>query len=238
MPTLKHSKALSFLAEQIGEAVSQIVDHVFDDLGRDDLKGREETVTPQIARELTAHLFSAVKERLNGQRIFDVTFKVHCFKHAEEKEVGADIAGTMTIRDGQQSLTKVYLAQAKVAGSARMKGSRNAIIRAGDQNLLRQCGDMLSRSSSSYVFVYSKFGVHVVPATAIRLKGKGQVDTSTDYYRSLKMFYTEFFKCFVGDVVLGAKLTAAKNVNDVFQQLKVANGLAITAELTQPELLR
>lgn len=237
MLTLKHSRAVSFLAEQIGEAAAEMANDVLDDIGRDNLTGREETITPQIAREHTGHLFKAVQSRLNEKRVFGVSFKVHCFKHNEEMEIGADIAGIMTIRSAKQSLSKLYLAQAKVAASASTHGSRNTIVRAGDRNLLRQCENMLDRSSASYVFVYSKLGVHVVPASAIKLKGKGKVDTSTDYYRSLKMFYTEFFKCFIGDTHFDAKITAAAKTDEVFHALKVSNGMAITAELAQQELI-
>lgn len=234
---LKHSKAVSFLAEQIGKAAEKLAESVLEDIGSDNLAGREEMITPQIAREHTAHLFDAVKSRLHDQNVYGVSFKVHCFKHREEKVIGADIAGIMTIQAGNRSLTKLYLAQAKVASHARMRSRRNAAIRAGDRNLLCQCQKMLGRSPSSYVFVYSKFGVHVVPATAVQIKGRGVVDTASDYCRSLKMFYMELFKCFVGDARLGAKLTTDSKTDEVFRKLQVANGLAITAELSQQELL-
>jgi hypothetical protein len=233
MMSLKHSKALSFLAEQVGSAAAELAEHVLDDIGREDLVGREETINPQIAREHTAHLFEEVRLRLNDKRVHGVSFKVHCFKHAEEMHIGADIAGIMTIRSDQRLVSKLYLTQAKIASYAEPQGSRSATIRAGDTNLQRQCVAMLDRSPASYVFVYSKLGVHVVPATAVTLKGKGIVDTSVDYYRSLKTFYTDFFKCFIGDTRLGGKFTAASKTDEVFRELKPSNGLAITAELEQ-----
>jgi hypothetical protein len=233
MMSLKHSKALSFLAGQVGSAAAEMANEVLDDIGRENLTGREETITPQIAREHTAHLFKAVQSRLNNKQVYGVSFKVHCFKHSEEKHIGADIAGIMTIRNGPRSLSKLYLAQAKVASYARRQGPRSAVIHAGDRNLLRQCEDMLDRSSASYVFVYSKLGVHVVPAGAVKLKGEGFVDTSADYYRSLKVFYTEFFKCFLGDTRSGDKFTAASKTDEVFRELRASNGLAITAELDE-----
>ena len=233
MITIKNTNALSYLAEQVGVAAEELAGRVLNDIGRDNLTGREETITPQIAREFTGHLLEEIRSRLNGQQISGVSFKVHCYKRREENIIGADIAGIMTIRNGSRSISKGYLAQAKVAPQASRQGSRVVKIRAGDQNLGRQCNDMLKRSSASFVFVYSKLGVHVVPASTVVFKGQGGVDTATDYYKNFQTFYTEFFKCFIGDLHLGATYDKVAQPDAAFRELGVAHGLAIVADLEQ-----
>src|SRR5579859_8304272 len=103
MASFKHSKGLSFLAEQVGAAAEDLATRVLDEIGRDSLEGREEIITPQIARELTAHLLDELRTRINEREIDGVTFRVHCFKHSEEKQLGADIAGIVAITRGGQT---------------------------------------------------------------------------------------------------------------------------------------
>jgi hypothetical protein len=60
-----------------------------------------------------------------------------------------------------------------------------------------QCDKMLALSPDSFLFLYSKNSISVVPAV-----GVASVDTWNPhelYSRSVTRFYEEHFQCFIGD---------------------------------------
>lgn len=109
---------------------------------------------------------------------------------SQESIFGADFAGVLDIQLDDYKVSKGFLAQAK-------------LIRAGGRinrkDLVKQCEQMLGLSPASYVFLYSKRGVRVVPAVAI----VGASGYHNDCYdRSAKRFFEEHLACFIGDGAL------------------------------------
>ena len=112
------------------------------------------------------------------------------------------MAGSIIFKNGRKTHSKVFLAQAKVASSARRVSKNQIDLRSSDPRLLGQCKRMLKITPSAYVFVYSDFGVHVIPAASVVRAGRKGIDTREDYYRGFGSFYEEVYKCFAGDLSL------------------------------------
>ena len=133
---------------------------------------------------------------------------------APEREFGADLVTVFEVVSPEGTLRKGFLAQAKMAGKAEVSlggGTKRPSIMARvpvrqnpkPSDLALQCGTMLTVSPSSYVFVYSDRGISVIPATAMTsLKpGGSPVRLHTE---PLTTFFSQFFRCFVGDQRLSA----------------------------------
>ena len=60
-----------------------------------------------------------------------------------------------------------------------------------------QCEKMLSLTPDSFVFLYSKYGISIVPAISV-LSAK-QCNPHDLYSRSISRFYEEHFQSFIGD---------------------------------------
>ena len=229
---------MSRLAEIVGDAADGIAMEVIQHELRRGLQGREEIITPELAAKITWELGLKIQERvrdLNAQaHLRGVTFDVHCYKKREEKIVGADLAGVIRITDGTNTLAKGFLAQAKVASDVETHAD-GADVRAGDGNLIRQCGDMIKRSESSYVFVYSEAGIHVIPARAVLYRNAGVVDTREDSYAHFGSFYLNFFRCFIGDGRLGQTYLDLPEKGNLAEEIDVQNAIAITAHIEDEE---
>src|SRR4051812_41485534 len=119
MRTLKQTRSVKCLADAVGKAAETLANRVISDIAEEGLKGREEIVTPQIARELTGHLVETIRQEIQKLDVSGITFDVHCYKKSEENILGADLAGVVRISDGTHELVKGFLAQAKVASSAK-----------------------------------------------------------------------------------------------------------------------
>src|SRR2546430_6953976 len=118
MQTLKQTPFVRALANAVGRAADTLSKEVIQDIAQEGLEGREEIITPQIARELTGHLVEQICEEVEDLAVAGIIFDVHCYKKSEENIVGADLAGVVRIASGKNELVKGFLAQAKVAKSA------------------------------------------------------------------------------------------------------------------------
>ncbi len=194
---LKNYKTIKSVAEVVKASAEDAVERVFS-LYSGKLKGREENITAQLASELTLHLMEGVKERLNGEVINGVHFWVYIFRKREEKEVGADLAGVFRFERENHVVTKAYLAQAKVAKVITNKNN-NKIVVVRDPRLRSQVRNMLSFTSSAYVFLYSPLGVRVVSAHVLNLLSQDVLRTDEVHDHGIGWLYAELFKSFVGD---------------------------------------
>lgn len=71
------------------------------------------------------------------------------------------------------------------------------MIRSAWEGLKEQCNKMLDLSPDSYVFLYSRKSISVVPAVSVVGADKWiPHDLSS---RSITRFYEEHFQCFIGD---------------------------------------
>jgi hypothetical protein len=81
--------------------------------------------------------------------------------NAQEKTYGADFCGVLDIARPDYNVKKGFLAQANLI-------EPGAWIRTDEfERMQRQCHNMLSISPESYVFLYSKEDIRVVPAVLV-----------------------------------------------------------------------
>ena len=111
--------------------------------------------------------------------------------HAQETEYGADFIGVLDINLSEYSVVKGFLAQAKRVEPDQFMNSRDW------EDMKEQCDKMLALSPDSFVFVYSKEAISVVPAVSVvGAHTRNLHDLSA---RSITRFYEEHFQCFIGD---------------------------------------
>lgn len=194
---LKSHRIIAEVGRVIKASASAVADRVIN--MHPDIQGKEEEITAQFASEVTLHLLEEVQQRLDGRQIKDVKFNIYVYrKKSEEPYVGADLTGILEMNLDGISVTKAYLAQAKVAKVIKDPFEED-YIEAKDPRILKQVQDMLRITSSSYIFLYSSKGIEVVSAQAIRLANSSTISTQNFYTHKLGNFYEELFKCFIGD---------------------------------------
>jgi hypothetical protein len=120
--------------------------------------------------------------------------------HAQEKKYGADFMGVLNVDLPDFKVEKGFLAQAKIDGP-----------RFDLHSLHSQCERMLRLSPDSFVFLYSKDGVTVIPAVSVI---GTREHPSGLYSRSATRFFEEHFESFIGD----RKISAPSE--DVLEELR------------------
>jgi hypothetical protein len=228
---VKQFQASNALSKAVSEAADEVASKVINRYKDVEIKGREETITPQIAGELTGHLIEGIEKRIKEVSIAGLSFDAHCYKKSEENKIGADLAGTISYDHNGKVCTKVFLAQAKVASRSNKVSPSELELRAGDRLLQSQCRRMLRFTPDAFVFIYSEFGVHVVPAVSMLRDGRAFVDTTLDYYKELGAFYGELFKCFIGDPRLGLVYRSPKDLEDLCLRFRAKKALGIMAKI-------
>lgn len=217
-------------AKAISASADEIAKRVIDRYDGRGIKGREEDISSQLAGELTDHLVDEIRKNIKEISLKEVDFDAITYKKKTEKKVGADLGGSIIYKAPQGNQAKVFLAQAKVATSALKTDAHTLTLEAGDERLLSQCKNMLAITPASFVFIYSKFGVHVVPAASVVRSGKSSINTQEHYYRGLGSFYEEVYKCFVGDLSLGDSYRDEEKMKEFSVGVKASRALAITVE--------
>jgi len=115
----------------------------------------------------------------------------HQGPHAQETRYGADFIGVLDINLPGYSVVKGFLAQAKRVEWGQIMNGRDW------EDMKDQCDKMLALSPDSFVFVYSKVAISVVPAVSVMgAHTRNLHDLSA---RSITRFYEEHFQCFIGD---------------------------------------
>jgi hypothetical protein len=140
---------------------------------------------------MTDRMLGAVEESLTDFHVHGVRWTAKTLTdrgaRSQESRFGADFLGVLNIQLPEFSVSKGFLAQAKLL---RGRWFRDA------QQLQKQCEQMLQLSPASFVFLYSKQGVRVVPAISV-LGAKG--DPTALYSRSSQRFFEHHLECFIGD---------------------------------------
>ena len=109
----------------------------------------------------------------------------------EEKRVGADFVGILRLNLPGYSVAKAFLAQAKrqEPGFPLAPSHWSALV--------DQCKKMCERSPESYVLVYARNGVVVVPAVGVLACSEHQ-DLHLLHPVGVKAFFKRHFECWVG----------------------------------------
>jgi len=90
-----------------------------------------------------------------------------------------------------------------------------------------QCRQMLSSTGESFVFIYARSGIVVVPALAI-VSATAPSNPHDFYSRSALRFYQDHFECFVGDLGISSVDAAT------LARLRVRHGLYLVASQMEP----
>ncbi len=230
---LKDHRVAQSVAKAIEASAEDVVQQILSMYGREP-KGREENITAQLASEFTLHLMKRVKKRLNRKMINGVRFWVYLFRKKEEKEVGADLAGVLRFEREGRVVTKAYLAQAKV-GRVSINECNEEVVVVRDPRLRSQVRNMLSFTSSAYVFLYSSIGVRVVSAHVLNLLSQDVLRTDEVYNHNIGWLYAEMFKSFVGDHRLACYLRRY-DIGQFAQDVGVSNVLMIKGVVEKGEV--
>ena len=140
---------------------------------------------------------------------------------AQESRFGADFFGVLDIRLPGYSLTKGFLAQAKLVEP----GSYFSPSEAG--RLREQCERMLRLSASSFVFLYSRGGIVALPAIAVIASAR--TNPHNLYSRSAARFFEEHFASFLGDRRISVPEKA--NLDVLAEEYAARSGIRLAAGL-------
>lgn len=143
----------------------------------------------------TDRLLGGIEEAMNEFEVKGVRWrsKTLTFQgpHAQETRYGADFIGVLDIDVPGYSVVKGFLAQAKRVELVHTMNRRDW------EDMKIQCEKMLALSPDSFVFLYSREGISVVPA--ISVVGCDIWNPYALSSRSVTRFYEEHFQCFIGD---------------------------------------
>lgn len=138
----------------------------------------------------TDRMLGSIEETLSGFQVKGVTWQAKTLsdrgRHAQEKKYGADFMGVLEVSLPEYNVRKGFLAQAKIIDSWFIDF----------RELHSQCERMLKLSPASFVFLYSKKGVTVVPAISVVATSANPTEL---YSRNAARFFEEHFESFIGD---------------------------------------
>lgn len=220
------------IIKRIGDEMRSAADAVAKSVLNDytNLTGREEEVTAQIRGEINRHLLENVRQRLNNEEINGCKISVATLKKKQEHSAGADLAGVIEIHASGRSISKAFLAQAKVGVDH--PGPRGQVsVRAYSKDVVGQAEDMLKISSDSFIMVYSAGGIVCVPALQVALAGSNTIDTASHPFRTFGSFFEEFVKCFIGDHHISPGAMGAKTLEDYSEKLGAKSVLKLAVQL-------
>lgn len=149
---------------------------------------------------VTDRLLGGIEEAMNDFEVKGLRWRAKTLTyqgpHAQETRYGADFVGVLDISIPGYSVRKGFLAQAKRVEPGQMMNRRDW------EDMKEQCDKMLDLSPDSFVFLYSRESISVVPA--LSLIGADRRNPYELSSRSVTRFYEEHFQCFVGDRLISA----------------------------------
>jgi hypothetical protein len=211
---LKYRRIIQVSAQRIAVAANRTVD---------------EYVAGHVEHEpeFTGGMLGRMKEAMNGfvTRGVRWTAKVITSQgpNAQENLFGADFMGVLEFDLPEYRVKKGFLAQAK-----RIERDERLATREWDRTV-RQCKQMLSITAESFVFVYSRSGIIIVPALTIA-SATTPCNPHDFYSRTALRFYQDHFECFVGDQAI-----SSADIKTL-ERLRVRNALCLAASPVQQGL--
>ena len=216
------------ISEIVREAVEQSVKEIFKDYGPNRrLQGEE----------VTAKLEIAIKKNIEIRNGNNPGFEIKTTifnKQIEETTLGADLAVFFKLESHNNCICKVFLSQAK-----RCLLIDNCISSSNDvKRAKKQAKKMLGITSDSFFFIYTPEWIYVCPAleALFSLKEYGKLSFSFISFKRIENFFSDFVKCFVGDIrpldrsdILNK--FRDEDVNEFLGKNKIPRALLITAKL-------
>ena len=171
--------------------------------------------------DFTSRMLQAIERELNGKTIKGIFWQALATTshgpNTEEKATGADFMGVLNINLPDYRVCKGFLAQAKRAG--RLSGQEMDRLRT-------QCENMLNLTPESYVFLYKRDGVRVLPA--ISVLSANVSDLTELYNRSIQRFFELHLESFIGDRRLSSP--SADQFNAILKEYRIRQGLYLAAK--------
>ncbi|MGD6856364.1 hypothetical protein ACQCVO_14910 [Bacillus infantis] len=224
----KNNGFISGIEEIIKQASENVANRIIE--LQKDVKGREEKISDQLESEITLHLLEEIKGLLNNKVINGVNFVVRTYTKKEEKDIGADLGGLIEVTIDGKTIKKAFLAQAKTAEVKGGKKSTSKYIYTYNKDIPGQAENMLSITSDSFFFLYTNEGIYVVSALHVHGNDKKSINTKELYYKEFGEFYSEFFKCFIGDHKIAEIYDTPEELEKFAEDNNVNNVLFIKAE--------
>jgi hypothetical protein len=171
----------------------------------------------------TDRLVTNLQNQIDGKTVKGIRWKAKTLTdrgpQSQENLFGADFLGVLTLDLQELSVTKGFLAQAKLI-HRRRKANNTEFNRLKDQ-----CHKMLKVTPDAFVFLYSRRGIKIVPASTIVGTSSSNLRSLAD--RTIGRFFTEYVECFIGDPKLEApSLEKFRAIADRYQ---VRQGLYLYA---------
>lgn len=149
--------------------------------------------------EFTGRMLGAIEYSLQEFETNGIVWKAKTLtdrgRGSQESQYGADFVGVLNIELREYTVSKGFLAQAKLLRNGRIDDLHR---------LRRQCETMLSLSPASFVFLYSGDGVQVIPAISVI----SAADPLRLYARTSRRFFEDHLQCFIGDPAIHSASTA------------------------------
>ena len=207
---ITHYHAVREAAQHIAGAIDRSVDAL-----------REGRVEQEPA--MTDRMLGAIEESLRNFQRKGIRWSAKTLtdrgRGSQESRYGADFMGVLNIALPEFAVSKGFLAQAKLVRN----GSSGDL-----EELTEQCKKMLHLSPDSFVFLYGRDGVRVVPAISVV---GAKVDPLELYSRSAQRFFEEHFECFIGDGnIQSATPTTLDVMRDRFRARKAIEIRAVLAD--------
>ena len=188
----------------------------------DDLQKRTLPDEPAV----TSALVTRFRDALDGYEKAGIRWSAKVLSShgpgTEEGIFGADFLGVLQINFPGFEIKKGILAQAKRQNEGKKLSPTEW------KRLAEQCTKMMKYSSASFVFIYSLNGFFVVPAVSV-LACRDPEDLHTLHPMTIRSFYKQHFRCFVGDYGIH------DDSPSILEELRYRTGLVVKA--TSPSSL-
>lgn len=148
-------------------------------------------------------------------------------KQMEEPKFGADLVAVLNIMGPKFTISKGILAQAKIQ-------ERGQVLKKRDWDRLKtQVATMLDLTPTSFVFVYSKKDVTVLPATVVEASDRRDLHELRRY--PIEFLFLDFLFCWVGDPRIAA--TSRDSLISLRAQVRAKHALIVDATV-RPDFVR
>jgi hypothetical protein len=208
---LKNHCSLKSVADVVTKAAKQTIEKLSD--------GRVEQEA-----NFTDRLLDNIENQLNGKIFKGIHWKAKTLtalgRQSQESIFGADFLGILTLKLTGLHVTKGFFAQAKL-----IRHSGKLTKSSEFERLQEQCKKMLNVTPDSYVFIYSKRGIKIIPASLVMRASAKNINSLSN--RTIGQFFKEYVICLIGDRKLRA--STLKKFYKLAKQYEVRQGLYIHA---------
>ena len=174
----------------------------------------------------TDRLLARLEDQFDGTKIDGIAWRAKTFTDrgpgAQEKRFGADFCGVLNIKLANYHLTKGFLAQAKM-----IEANDRPLSKAEYERLQHQCRQMLRVTADSFLFLYGRNAVAIVPA--ISVISARRCNPHQLFTKSATGFFQNHFECFIGDPRLRA--ATISELERLLKECELRRGYILEAKL-------